>query len=80
MWSNIGMVTIIDDSQIHFVEKMLTTHLVLTGLHKITDKFDQRKVCQATIDLSDQKIGQYPAFYMQVDPTCQWICYEKQLM
>ena len=57
---------LLDDSQIHFVEKI--THYAPRDHQLVymsaTTKFDQEKIApnMHTIDLSDQKFGQYPAF------------------
>ena len=56
---------LLDDSQIHFVEKI--THYAPRDHQLVymsaTTKFDQKKIAPntRTIDLSDQKIGQHPA-------------------
>lgn len=62
---------LLDDSQIHFVEKI--THYAPRDHQLIymsaTTKFDQDKIAVNTriIDLSDQKLDNIQHFYMQVD-------------
>ena len=62
---------LLDDSQIHFVEKI--THYAPHDHQLIymsaTTKFDQDKITPntRTIDLSDQKLDNIQHFYMQVD-------------
>ena len=62
---------LLDDSQIHFVEKI--THYAPRDHQLIymsaTTKFDQDKIAPntRTIDLSDQKLDNIQHFYMQVD-------------
>ena len=62
---------LLDDSQIHFVEKI--THYAPRDHQLIymsaTTKFDQEKIASntRTIDLSDQKLDNIQHFYMQVD-------------
>ena len=62
---------LLDDSQIHFVEKI--THYAPRDHQLVymsaTTKFDQEKIASSTrtIDLSDQKLDNIQHFYMQVD-------------
>ena len=62
---------LLDDSQIHFVEKI--THYAPRDHQLVymsaTTKFDQEKIAPNTriIDLSDQKLDNIQHFYMQVD-------------
>ena len=62
---------LLDDSQIHFVEKI--THYAPRDHQLIymsaTTKFDQEKIAPntRTIDLSDQKLDNIQHFYMQVE-------------
>ena len=62
---------LLDDSQIHFVEKI--THYAPRDHQLVymsaTTKFDQDKIAPNTriINLSDQKLDNIQHFYMQVD-------------
>ena len=75
---------LLDDSQIHFVEKI--THYTPRDHQLVymsaTTKFDQEKIMPntCTIDLSDQKLDNIQHFYMQVDQRHRVICYENCLM
>ena len=71
---------LLDDSQIHFVEKI--THYAPRDHQLIymsaTTKFDQENIAPntRTIDLSGQRLDNIQHFYMQVDQRHQWTCYE----